>query len=493
VKIALFYSIKLPMNYSIRTYIFISFFCFFILASVQFILVQNSYELTKDRFYLAEKTAIKESYSRFVKVEKIFPGCSAILDSFLSHNSDSLNNLYQSRSALFQTYKHIVADSIFDELRLHQPVQRFIEKFMKEKNLKEPLQYALLVTSLSTKLAGENSVALYDKSEINSLTTTQDGDKSGMCIAGDLKKIDAQNRVNDFSIKGSQKFAYQIHFSLHIEPPDISNAVLKEMILIFSLSVASILIVVILFFVTFKNWVIQKKFSELKSDFINNITHELNTPLAAIIVANKNLQNDRILEKKENIRPLTDVIQRQSDRLKILIGEVLDIASPGKIRLEKKTYSINRLVDQILLDYRLKIVGTETDVQFNQETNEDLRSLDKFRFTTMLVNLINNGIKYNINELKQVVITTKKDNNGTLQLLIKDNGIGIETENLKYIFAKFYRVPHCVLPDAKGLGLGLFYVKQIVDGHGWNVAVKSTPGKGTLFIITMPNDNSKYD
>jgi two-component system phosphate regulon sensor histidine kinase PhoR len=183
------------------------------------------------------------------------------------------------------------------------------------------------------------------------------------------------------------------------------------------------------------------------------------------------------------------VIHRQSERLKKLIGEVLDIVSSNEIAIDKKNLFVNDLLDEILLDYHLKHNGTKTKFEFNKETNDDIAPLDKFHFTTMLLNLFDNAIKYNPNEEKELTVTSRRDKQHNLQILIKDNGMGIKAENMKHIFDKFYRSNNVLTAHVKGLGLGLYYVKQIADAHHWSITVESTPGVGSLFTITIPNKN----
>jgi two-component system phosphate regulon sensor histidine kinase PhoR len=297
--------------------------------------------------------------------------------------------------------------------------------------------------------------------------------------------LNKQNEATAITVSSPLSYTYRMSFSLHVEPVNRKKTVLRQMGLIFGLSLLSIIIIVSLFFVTFRNWLRQRKLSEMKSDFINNITHEFHTPIAAIIVANKSLQNEKIVENRENIRPLTEVIQRQSDRLKILIGQVLDVVSVNKINLNKKEYSVHHLLEEILLDYRLNLADTNIKMSFNKQAVKDIADLDQFYFTTMLLNIFDNALKYNENEIKEITVTTLNEKN-TLQIIITDNGIGMQEEVMKHIFDKFYRGRDQGSQKAKGLGLGLYYVKQCVDAHKWKIEVKSKPGEGSTFIITIP-------
>ena len=223
----------------------------------------------------------------------------------------------------------------------------------------------------------------------------------------------------------------------------------------------------------------------MKSDFINSITHEFHTPLAAIIVANKTMQNEKIISNKDSIMPLTEVVQRQSERLRVLISQVLEITTMNKIPLQKEEQSIHHLLEEILLDYRLKLSGINANFNLHKHATHDKVMLDKFWFTTIFLNIFDNAIKYNHREGKEITVTTMEDRKG-VSITVKDNGIGMTPEIRKHAFEKFYRNMKSNHGQVKGLGLGLFYVKQAVDAHGWKVELNSTEGEGSEFIISIP-------
>lgn len=223
----------------------------------------------------------------------------------------------------------------------------------------------------------------------------------------------------------------------------------------------------------------------MQSDFINNITHEFHTPLSAIMVANKSLQNEKITEKKENVVSLTGVIGRQADRLKTLIGQVIDISVGRMVQLNKTTCSLNDLLEDILLDYRLNISDGSVQLIFEKHTTHDRVAVDTFYFTTMLQNIIDNGIKYNNSSPKTITVCTSNDQQHVL-LSIKDNGIGMTEATTKRIFEKFYRAPNHHKQPIQGLGLGLHYARQCLDAHHWQLQVQSKPEEGSEFVIYIP-------
>ena len=246
------------------------------------------------------------------------------------------------------------------------------------------------------------------------------------------------------------------------------------------------MVVVLIYYFTFRNWIQQKKLAELKSDFVNSITHELHTPLSAIIVANKSLQNERIIEDKNKILPLTAVIDRQSQRLKTLFGQVLDLTVMNASSLQKETLIMEDLLEELLLDYRLQLTSNQVSISYTNDSKSSLVLLDKFWTTTMINNILDNGIKYNNSKLKEIKIHTKQAYE-KLMLIISDNGIGISDKARRFIFDKFYRNTDGLQNNAtNGLGLGLFYTKQCIDAHNWELEILSNETSGTFFIIRIP-------
>jgi two-component system phosphate regulon sensor histidine kinase PhoR len=306
----------------------------------------------------------------------------------------------------------------------------------------------------------------------------------GIWLGGDLKAND-NNLITSVSIEGLADRTYRTTFSLYIDATNRKLTILRRMMPTLALSLFSIIVVVLLFFITLRNWIRQKKLSEMKSDFINSITHEFHTPLAAIIVANKTLQQEKIAASPETVQPLTEVIQRQSERLKKLIGQVLDITTMNQVIVKKELHSVHHLLDELLLDYRLKLGGTPVELTLTKNASKDEVQLDAFWFTTVLLNIFDNAIKYNRQELKEITVTTFNDKRNLL-ISIADNGIGMTEETKTHLFDKFYRDTNMLTGEIKGLGLGLYYVKQAIDAHHWKIDIASEEGVGSTFTIIMP-------
>jgi len=470
---------------SILIYKIIAVLSFLVLLGVQFFLVYNTYMLKDEHYFSSEKQLIKQVYTKGIRNDKVFPGGQPIIDSFINRNMHTLELLYKSDPNAFNIKRQKICDSLFTALRAHSTMDGFFTKILKENHLKHDLQYRLLIKTLSITFSGSNYIILFQNGHRLPLLDSSYIIPEGASIDGDLRTLNMQNQVASLTVSASSAYSYQITFELYVDSPNRTWAILNLMKPTFALSFFSLLAVMIIYFFTFRNWLRQKKLAEMKSDFVNSITHEFHTPLATIMVANKSLQNEKIIEKKENIAPLTDIISRQTGRLKTIFSQVLDITVMNNATLKKDSYQLGKLLEEVLLDYRLTLGNKSVEIKLDKIPDDFMVVLDKFWFTTTVLNLFENAIKYNSSPVKKIRIHARLDKK-TIQLSIADNGIGMSQKTIRHIFEKFYRSKNKSTEDVNGLGLGLFYVNQCILAHGWTLDVESKEGHGTEFIIMMP-------
>ncbi len=250
---------------------------------------------------------------------------------------------------------------------------------------------------------------------------------------------------------------------------------------------SAVLLVVILFFV-YTLFVIlkQKRLSEVQKDFINNMTHEFKTPISTIAISSEVLKDPSIVREPDRLLKYASVIEQESNRLKHQVERVLQMAQldEKKIELQKESIDGHELIQNAIHNYSVALDKHNGDVMIKLEATQFKLNGDKFHLTNVINNLIDNAIKYNSN-LPQIAIRTynKKE---LLCVEIEDNGIGIAPENYQKIFERFYRIPTGNVHDVKGFGLGLNYVKLIVEAHKGSISVESELGKGTVFKISLP-------
>ncbi len=262
-------------------------------------------------------------------------------------------------------------------------------------------------------------------------------------------------------------------------------AVMKNMMLNLSFSALLIVLTGFCFLYVYRTIMEQKKLGELKDDFINNMTHELKTPIATITVAIEGLQSFNALNDPEKTRRYLETSREQLNRLNLLVTKVLNIAAfEGKeVELVMTDIDVDDMAQDVIRTEKLK---PGKPVHFNYLNRDGVTSIhaDAFHFRNVLLNLVDNAIKYSGDEVDVTISVYHL--RGMACIAVKDNGIGIAPANLAQIFDKFYRVPTGNVHNVKGTGLGLSYIKYIVEAHGGTITVKSEPGSGSEFIIALP-------
>ncbi len=288
--------------------------------------------------------------------------------------------------------------------------------------------------------------------------------------------------VNTFK-EEHNNFLIEYHYLIDLTHKN--ELVFREALFSFSLIIASTLIVFIVFGITWRNLMEERRLSGLKSDFINNMTHELKTPLSTITVAARTLEKEQILSDRERILETAQMIGKQSIHLNQLINTILEVSflERTEFELDRHTVSVDELMHQIVTSFLTSCDGC-AEIREDYGANGTSAAIDIVYFTTMINNLLTNAVKYCDREPEIVISTSINCDN--LEITVADNGVGISRDHTDHIFEKFYRVPHGNIHKTKGLGLGLYYVKRIATAHGGDVTVASKPGKGTTFRIKIP-------
>lgn len=232
----------------------------------------------------------------------------------------------------------------------------------------------------------------------------------------------------------------------------------------------------------------QKKLSEIKNDFINNMTHELKTPISSISLAAQMMNDEAVTKSPAMMKHLGGVVNDESKRLRFLVEKVLQMSmfDDKTAIFKKKELDLNEMVENIANSFSLRVEHTGGRINTLVEAENSKIYVDEIHFSNVIHNLMDNAVKYKKEEGPLILEVHTWNADGKLMLSIQDNGIGIKKENLKKVFEKFYRVHTGNVHNVKGFGLGLAYVKKIVDLHKGEIKVESTYGKGTKFTIALP-------
>jgi two-component system phosphate regulon sensor histidine kinase PhoR len=232
----------------------------------------------------------------------------------------------------------------------------------------------------------------------------------------------------------------------------------------------------------------QKRYTEIKNDFINNMTHELKTPIASISLAAQMMNDDSVTKSEQMTKHLGGVIADESKRLRFLVEKVLQMSMFDKksVVFKKKELDLNEMVETIASTFTLRVEHTGGKIYTQIEAVDSGIYVDEVHFQNAITNLMDNAVKYRKPEEPLDIYIRTWNDHDRLLLSIRDTGQGIKKENLRKIFDKFYRVHTGNKHDVKGFGLGLAYVKKVVDLHQGEIKCESDLGKGTKFTISLP-------
>lgn len=273
---------------------------------------------------------------------------------------------------------------------------------------------------------------------------------------------------------------------LSVVVPHQQSLIWKEVIWFILGAVLFTLIITTAFFITIRTLLKQKKLSEIKSDFINNMTHEFKTPLATISLAVDALKNEKVAGNREKTEYFTGIIKEENKRMNKQVETILQAAllDKNEVQLSLKRLLAHDLIIGVLNNINLQVEekGGTIDVELGAEN--DLILADEVHFTNVINNLLDNAVKYSKENLHIKLSTWNSGN--MLKIKIEDNGIGMNKETLHRIFEKFYRAHTGNIHNVKGFGLGLSYVKTMVDAHRGSIKADSVLGKGSSFCISIP-------
>jgi two-component system phosphate regulon sensor histidine kinase PhoR len=268
--------------------------------------------------------------------------------------------------------------------------------------------------------------------------------------------------------------------------PNEKNYILRTMGLMLTLTGLLILGIIFSFYYTISTIFRQKKLSDVKNDFINNMTHEFKTPISTISLACEVLNDKSITKTPDRVDNYVKMIRDENSRLGLLVENILQTAilDKGEFKLKITPVDIHNVIEQAISNIQLAVSKKHGEIITKLEATDFVLQVDRIHMTNVIYNLIDNALKYS-SENPVIAVSTINTSNG-ISISVKDNGIGISKENQKKIFDKLYRVPTGNVHNVKGFGLGLSYVKAIVEKHGGTVNVASELNKGSTFTIDLP-------
>lgn len=273
---------------------------------------------------------------------------------------------------------------------------------------------------------------------------------------------------------------------LHIYFPKKGIFLFQEMWGPFTISLTLMILIVVALMFMFRTILTQEKISEIKNDFISNMTHEFKTPISTISLACEALSDkDMMKQNTTDIAPFVKMINDENKRLSLLVERILQSAvmERGEVKLREEKVILNEIIHEVTNHAQFRIQNSGGTIKLNIPNELITIQTDKMHMTNIVTNLVDNAIKYS-SEAPDIEISLRRENKKLL-LSVKDHGIGIKKEHLNKVFDKLYRVPTGNVHNVKGFGLGLSYVKAIAELHDWNVVVRSKYGEGSEFTLVM--------
>jgi two-component system phosphate regulon sensor histidine kinase PhoR len=276
---------------------------------------------------------------------------------------------------------------------------------------------------------------------------------------------------------------------LYLFFPDKRSFVLQEMQNSLIISLILVVFIIASLIIMFRTIIEQKRLSEMKSDFISNMTHEFKTPISTISLACQAMSDTDMIDEQSNaaVSPYVKMINQENNRLETLVESILQSAviEKGDIKYKDEEINLVQLVENEIEKARFRIKSIDGKIEFNDMFESVEFQADKMHVTNIISNLLDNAIKYS-KENPLIKVSLESDNKH-VYLNVSDNGIGIKKEHIPRLFDKLYRVPTGNIHNVKGFGLGLSYVKAICDHYKWEIKVKSNYGEGTTFTILFKN------
>jgi two-component system phosphate regulon sensor histidine kinase PhoR len=275
---------------------------------------------------------------------------------------------------------------------------------------------------------------------------------------------------------------------LFVVVPDIKAVAYKSLTWRIVTSVAFTLIILAAFYLTVRTMLRQKKLAKIKNDFINNMTHEFKTPIATISLAVDAMRNEKVIEDRQKLSYFSGIIKEENQRMNRQVETILKASQLEKqeVELALKPVHVHDIIRDVVDNFNLQLENRKGRVELVLSAANDVIEADEVHFSNLINNLVDNALKYSKENVPPLVKVSTQSNGKKFSIKVEDNGIGMTRETLKKIFERFYRAHTGNIHNVKGFGLGLSYVKTMVEAHDGDIKAESTLGKGSIFNVDLP-------
>lgn len=435
-----------------------------------------------------EMVIIRSSNSDSNNLVNIYGDSSYKSQVFISNDelNDTSNSLIWSgvQETRYSVVDSIVVDSevvVRQKKRVETMIQRFTFETLLSGELEDRIDHKELKGKIKRALHKEGISGTFTYAVKNGKTGNYEVDYTSLEFDSTQANAAFSKRLFQSDRRG------RMNYTLVVQPEGSGNFVWSKVWKMTALSIAFTVLILLSFgyalYFIFK----QKKVSQIKNDFINNMTHELKTPLASISLATASIRHPEIIKNSEEIRRLVKLIEDEKDRINSHVERVLDTAAldAGELKLSAEKVSIRSILNQAEKNVELSLLHVNGTIRMPEDLDFTITG-DSFHLTNVFTNIFDNGIKYRSNEAPEMDVDLMQGH-GWAVVTIKDNGIGMTTKQQKHAFDKFYRAETGDIHTRKGFGLGLSYVKSVVEKLGGKVQMESKPNEGTTITIQIPS------
>ncbi len=444
-------------NYKVKTVIFLGIFSIFCILTIQFFWVKKNIEYQNTNITI-------QNFQDSLNFKQFNENVSLALKNVASE----IQRINNQKSDLYGKVKQQSSNYFTVELEdtLHPfLLENLLKSEFYNQNIKDDFRYGIYDCFTDSIIYGD-----FIKFKGDSVFVIENNKN----IDGKLqKKLDTD--VHYFAVS----FPNRQNYSIENVPENVTPWYYMFGILLFILAYFVYTVFIILR---------QKKLSDIKNDFINNMTHELKTPISTIRLASESLLNDAN-NSPEKLEKFSSIIYKENKRLEQQVERVLNMAKldKGEVKLKFSTFDVHEIIEEAKENFEFNQIEEGGTIELDFKAENTIIQSDMVHFTNVIYNLLDNAIKYT-DRVPHIKISTHNAKQKII-IQIKDNGNGISKDNIRFIFDKFYRVPTGNLHDVKGFGLGLFYVKSIIQKLNGTVQVKSQIGVGSEFTIILPLNN----
>ena len=449
-----------------------------ILISVQVFIILGIWKQKNEMFALEYTIYSKEALSYFSR-RMTTDGFDTVRFLLRKYSEQAVKELHEAKDQKeLAASKKDVLNYFTTVVNKEQDLSSMLSLYFERRGFEKNFNYSIVINNL--EMINNDTIVVYRSQEFANRISP---DRSKRPPVTEISR--SKILVNWFGMEDNN---YRLVFDYFIDFSNQRKMMFKEISGSLGLSTLSILLVGIMFMITFRNLTEEQRLSNLKTDFINNMTHELKTPLSTITVAGKTLEMPQIRNDDAKILETAKLIGKQSVHLNQLINMILEISmwERTQFQLDKITVDIEEVMNDIVDNFKSG-GGNSASIYKKYNFSGAKIDLDVVYFTTLLNNLLSNAVKYSDKE--PVIDVEGFAENNSVCIKVSDNGIGINKIDQKHIFDKFYRASTGNIHKFKGLGLGLYYVKKIAEAHGGDVTVSSRPGKGSTFTVILPNNS----